>query len=63
MLNKSIAVSQQGTVIAGIVKGLSPEGGLVVHTGGVDKTLFAGDVTVLPADGLPAGLLSHAPGN
>jgi BirA family biotin operon repressor/biotin-[acetyl-CoA-carboxylase] ligase len=47
MLNKEISVTQDGTVISGVVKGLSPEGALILNTGGVEKTLFAGDVTIL----------------
>ena len=47
MLNKEISVSQDGTVISGIVKGLSPEGALILDAGGTEKTLFAGDVTIL----------------
>lgn len=47
MLNKPIAVSQHGTVITGIVKGLSREGGLILQANGLEQTLFAGDVTIL----------------
>jgi BirA family biotin operon repressor/biotin-[acetyl-CoA-carboxylase] ligase len=47
MVNKEIAVSQQGEIISGIVKGLSPEGGLVLQTNGSEKTVYAGDVTVV----------------
>ena len=47
MLNKEISVTQNGTVISGIVKGLSPEGALILDAGGTEKTLFAGDVTIL----------------
>lgn len=47
MLNKPISVSQQGNVISGVVKGLSPEGGLVLKSNGSEQTVFAGDVTVL----------------
>lgn len=47
MLNRTISVSQQGNVISGVVKGLSPEGGLVLKTNGSEQTVFAGDVTVL----------------
>lgn len=47
MLNKSILVSQSGNVFSGTVKGLSPEGGLVLETNGSTKILFAGDVTIL----------------
>ncbi len=47
MLNKSILVSQSGNVYSGTVKGLSPEGGLVLDTNGSTRILFAGDVTIL----------------
>lgn len=47
MLNKSILVSQSGNVFSGTVKGLSPEGGLILETNGSTKLLFAGDVTIL----------------
>ncbi len=47
MINKSIVVSQGGDVIAGIVKGLSNEGGLILQTNGKTQTMFAGDVTIL----------------
>lgn len=47
MLNKEISVTQDGIVISGIVKGLSPEGALILDAGGTEKTLFAGDVTIL----------------
>jgi BirA family biotin operon repressor/biotin-[acetyl-CoA-carboxylase] ligase len=47
MLNKEISVTHDGTVISGIVKGLSPEGALILDSGGTEKTLFAGDVTIL----------------
>jgi hypothetical protein len=42
-------VSQQGNVISGIVKGLSPDGGLILQTNGTEQTVLAGDVTVLQA--------------
>lgn len=47
MINKPIAVSLHGNVVTGIVKGLSPEGGLILTANGKDQTLFAGDVTIL----------------
>ncbi len=47
MINREISVTQDGNVITGIVKGLSPEGALVLDSGGAEKTLFAGDVTIL----------------
>lgn len=47
MINKPISVSQQGTIISGVVTGLSADGGLVLKTNGTEKTIFAGDVTVV----------------
>ncbi len=47
MINKPIAVSLHGNIVTGIVRGLSPEGGLILTANGKDQTLFAGDVTIL----------------
>lgn len=47
MMNKPIVVSEQGNVITGTVKGLSKNGGLILQTDGTEKTLFAGDVTIV----------------
>jgi BirA family biotin operon repressor/biotin-[acetyl-CoA-carboxylase] ligase len=47
MINREISVTQGGSVISGIVRGLSPEGALILDSGGSEKTLFAGDVTIL----------------
>ncbi|HTO94563.1 MAG TPA: biotin--[acetyl-CoA-carboxylase] ligase, partial [Bacteroidota bacterium] len=47
MMNREISVSQDGNVISGVVRGLSPEGALILESGGAEKTLFAGDVTLL----------------
>jgi BirA family biotin operon repressor/biotin-[acetyl-CoA-carboxylase] ligase len=47
MINKPITVSQNGTAFSGVVKGISPDGGLVLQTGKTEQTLFAGDVTIL----------------
>ncbi len=47
MIDRTISVSHQGTLITGIVKGLSPEGGLVLQTNGSEKVLFAGDVSIV----------------
>ncbi len=47
MINKPIAVAQNGNVITGVVKGLSADGGLILQTNGAIQTLFAGDVTIL----------------
>jgi BirA family biotin operon repressor/biotin-[acetyl-CoA-carboxylase] ligase len=47
MMNKEIALSQAGTVFSGVVKGLSPEGALILQSNGTEKTFFAGDVTII----------------
>jgi len=47
MLNREITVSLQGTTLSGIARGLSSDGGLILNTDGQDRTLFAGDVTIL----------------
>jgi BirA family biotin operon repressor/biotin-[acetyl-CoA-carboxylase] ligase len=48
MLNKQVSVLRNGSeAITGIMKGLSPEGGIILHTNGTDRVLFAGDTTVL----------------
>ncbi len=47
MINKRISVSEHGTILSGIVKGLSDDGGLIVQTNGTERTLFAGDVTIV----------------
>jgi len=47
MINKQISVSEHGNVISGIVRGVSPEGGLILQSNGSTKTLFAGDVTIV----------------
>lgn len=47
MINKNITVSQDGTTLSGIVTGLSPEGALILKTNGTEKTLYAGDVSIV----------------
>lgn len=47
MLNREISVTQDGTIISGVVRGLSPDGALILETEGTEKALFAGDVTIL----------------
>jgi BirA family transcriptional regulator, biotin operon repressor / biotin---[acetyl-CoA-carboxylase] ligase len=47
MINRQISVSERGSVISGVVRGLSPEGGLILDSPQGAKTLFAGDVTIL----------------
>lgn len=68
MINKPITVSQQGTIIAGVVKGLSNDGGIVVQANGTERTLYAGDVTivgdtqqqVLPVNPAPRFAATHS---
>jgi BirA family transcriptional regulator, biotin operon repressor / biotin---[acetyl-CoA-carboxylase] ligase len=50
MINRQISVSERGSVISGVVRGLSPEGGLVLDSPQGARTLFAGDVTILGID-------------
>ena len=47
MLNKRISVSLSGTPLSGIVKGVTENGGLILHAGGTEQVLFAGDVSIL----------------
>jgi biotin-(acetyl-CoA carboxylase) ligase len=47
MIGREISVSQQGTVLFGIVKGLSTHGGLILQSHDIQRTLFAGDVTII----------------
>jgi BirA family transcriptional regulator, biotin operon repressor / biotin---[acetyl-CoA-carboxylase] ligase len=47
MLNRHISIDQQGSVLSGVVRGISPEGGLVVALPDREQTVFAGDVTIL----------------
>ena len=47
MLNKPVSVLQQGQTFTGIMKGLSPEGGLVLLADGIEKVLTAPEATVI----------------
>lgn len=47
MINKPITISQQGSLLSGVVKGLSGDGGLILQTNGTERTVFAGEVTVI----------------
>ncbi len=47
LIDKPISVSQQGTLITGVVKGVNSDGGLIIQTNGSVQTVFAGDVTVV----------------
>ena len=47
MINKQITVSQDGATLSGVVTGLSPEGALIMQTNGAEKTLYAGDVSIV----------------
>jgi BirA family biotin operon repressor/biotin-[acetyl-CoA-carboxylase] ligase len=47
MINKNITVTQDGATLSGVVTGLSPEGALILKTNGTEKTLYAGDVSIV----------------
>jgi BirA family biotin operon repressor/biotin-[acetyl-CoA-carboxylase] ligase len=47
VIDKPISISQQGTLITGIVKGLNSDGGLIIQTNESTQTVFAGDVIVV----------------
>lgn len=47
MIEKRIEISQNGEIIAGEVRGISADGGLIIDSGGVEKAFFAGDVTIV----------------
>lgn len=47
MIDKKISVMEHGTLLSGTVKGVSRDGGLVLQSNGNERTLFAGDVTIL----------------
>jgi len=47
MIDKNISVMENGKVLSGTVKGLSRDGGLILRTEETERTLFAGDVTIL----------------
>jgi BirA family biotin operon repressor/biotin-[acetyl-CoA-carboxylase] ligase len=47
MIDKNISVMENGKVFSGVVKGLSRDGGLILRTDNTERTLFAGDVTIL----------------
>jgi BirA family biotin operon repressor/biotin-[acetyl-CoA-carboxylase] ligase len=47
MINQPVSVSLQGETITGVVKGVSPEGGLVLSVGNTERTLYAGDTTIV----------------
>jgi BirA family biotin operon repressor/biotin-[acetyl-CoA-carboxylase] ligase len=47
MINRRITVSMHGSPVSGVVKGLNPRGGLILHAHGEERVLFAGDVSIL----------------
>jgi BirA family biotin operon repressor/biotin-[acetyl-CoA-carboxylase] ligase len=57
MTGKTVSILEHGDTLTGVVRGLSPDGGLVLATSGADRTVFAGDVTVI---GFDAGNGKHA---
>jgi BirA family transcriptional regulator, biotin operon repressor / biotin---[acetyl-CoA-carboxylase] ligase len=56
IIGTRVTADLQGSVITGRVTGLSPDGGLQLHSDAGDHTLFAGDVTILDME-------SYAPRN
>ena len=56
MIGTRISADMQGTTVTGTVRGVTPEGALLLHTEAGDHTLFAGDVTILEME-------SYAPRN
>jgi len=48
MFGKTANVAREGTKVSGTAVGLSPEGGLILHTAHGMETVYAGDVTVIP---------------
>ncbi len=47
MVGSRIAVSQNGTILTGTVKGLTTHGELLLDHDGEERTFLAGDVTIL----------------
>jgi BirA family biotin operon repressor/biotin-[acetyl-CoA-carboxylase] ligase len=47
MFRRRITVAHDRRVLRGTMQGLSPDGGLILHTDGEEHILFAGDVTIL----------------
>jgi BirA family biotin operon repressor/biotin-[acetyl-CoA-carboxylase] ligase len=60
MNGKQISVEQNGNVLSGTVRGLSPDGGLILQADGAERVLFAGDVTIV---GFDRGGGTHAAGH
>jgi len=56
IIGKRVSADVQGVTVHGTVIGISPDGGLQLHTDAGDRTLFAGDVTILDME-------SYAPCN
>jgi len=47
VIGKRVSADLQGVTVHGTVIGIAPDGGLQLHTDAGDRTLFAGDVTIL----------------
>jgi BirA family biotin operon repressor/biotin-[acetyl-CoA-carboxylase] ligase len=47
MVSKQVTLDDNGTVFSGIVKGVSPGGALILQCDDGERTLFAGDVTIV----------------
>jgi biotin-(acetyl-CoA carboxylase) ligase len=47
MIDKRIVVSQDGVRTAGLVRGFSRDGGLILAADGQERTYYAGDITIV----------------
>lgn len=47
IVGRQVTISQDGSILAGTVRGISKHGGLIVETNGEERVVFAGDVTIL----------------
>jgi BirA family biotin operon repressor/biotin-[acetyl-CoA-carboxylase] ligase len=47
IVGRQVTIAQGGSVLHGTVKGISKHGGLILETGGEQRVVFAGDVTIL----------------
>jgi BirA family biotin operon repressor/biotin-[acetyl-CoA-carboxylase] ligase len=47
IVGRQVTISQDGSILAGTVRGISKHGGLILETSGEERVVFAGDVTIL----------------
>lgn len=53
MMERPITVSENGNEFSGVVKGIAPDGALIVASAGTERTLYAGDVTIIGFENAP----------